>query len=206
MTDEEIAELEAENGLRQFDLGMTMIEYFLDPQTPFDLQPSHIQSLQKEAVRGLLPNPGEWRHGDVIITGSAHTPPGPHLVKALVTEFCEFINDNLHEKTAFELAAYTMWRLNWIHPFSDGNGRTSRMVSYIVLTLKLGHVLNGSPTIPEQIQQDRTEYISALEVEDQSIRENSDPDLGAMIEMLKNYLARQLLSVIENAQGGESLR
>jgi hypothetical protein len=35
------------------------------------------------------------------------------------------------DATAIHLAAYLMWRLNWIHPFADGNGRTARMTSYV---------------------------------------------------------------------------
>lgn len=205
MTNDQIAKLEAENGLKQFDLGLDMIRYFLEPGRPFELQPSHLQQLQAEAVRGLVTDPGEFRVGNARITDSAHVPPGPHLVKNLVIEFCEYVNNNLHELTAFQMAAYVMWRLNWIHPFPDGNGRTSRMISYIVLSLRLGHELNGSPAIPAQIQEEKGEYLQALDVADEAVRSGKPPDLDPMIEMLKNYLARQLLSVIENADGGEPM-
>ncbi len=80
-----------------------------------------------------------------------------------MNEMCEYVNDNLHTRTAFHLSAYVMWRHNWIHPFADGNGRTSRVLSYIVLSIATGYVLPGIPAIPEQIQKDRSGYFTALE-------------------------------------------
>ena len=32
----------------------------------------------------------------------------------------------------FARAAYTLWRLNWIHPFDDGNERTARVLALII--------------------------------------------------------------------------
>ena len=114
----------------------------------------------------------------------------------------DYINDNWHEKTAFYLAAYAMWRLNWIHPFSDGNGRTARALSYVILCLRLGYVIPGSPSIPAQIEQDKSHYIVALEKADESVK-NGEVDLSEMEAMIRYMLARQLLSVIEAAGGVE---
>ncbi len=114
---------------------------------------------------------------------------------------CDYVNDNLHVSTPFHLAAYVMWRINWIHPFSEGNGRTSRIVSYIILNVKLGYLLPGIPSIPQQIQQDRSAYFRALEQADEADRID-DLDVSAMEEALKGMLATQLLSVIEAADGG----
>jgi Fic family protein len=195
-----IAELEVENGFRQFDLALDIIRTFLDPERPFALRPSLIQQLQAVAVDGIEPYPGQWRTGTAKITKSKHNPPEPHLVASLVQEMCDFVNDNWHERTAFFLAAYIMWRLNWIHPFSDGNGRTSRVTSYIVLCVKLNTVLPGAPTIAQQIQDNRDPYFHALEAADAEYAEGR-LDFSAMEEMLRNMLAKQLLGVIEQASG-----
>ena len=116
--DQRIAELEIQNGFRQFDLALDVIKTFLEPDRPFALRPTLIQQLQKVAVEGVLPYPGDWRTGPAKITKSKHTPPGAHLVATLVQELCDYVNDNWHEMTAFRLAAYVMWKLNWIHPFT----------------------------------------------------------------------------------------
>jgi Fic family protein len=195
-----IAELEVENGLRQYDLAIDVIRTFQEPERPFALRPSLIQQLQSVAVKNIEPYPGEWRTSSAKITKSKHTPPGAHLVGFLVQEMCDYVNDNWHEKTAFHLSAYVMWRLNWIHPFSDGNGRTSRTTSYIVLCASLNTLLPGSPTILQQIQDDRTAYFRSLEHADEAALSGTI-DVSEMETAIKGMLARQLLSVIEQADG-----
>jgi Fic family protein len=93
-----------------------------------------------------------------------------------------------------------MWRLNWIHPFSDGNGRTSRMVSYLALSVRLGMLLPGRDTIPDQIVDNRQPYFNALEDADQALAEGRI-DLAKMEELIEGMLAKQLMSVMESATG-----
>ncbi len=202
MNEQEIARLEAANGFKQLSLGVEIIRYYLEPNRPFALRPGLMLDLQKVAVAGLVPRPGEWRRTNVAISKSAHQPPPPHLVESLVTEMCDYVNDNLHTRTAFHLSAYVMWRHNWIHPFEDGNGRTSRVLSYIVLSLCVGYVLPGTPTIPEQIQGDRSGYFRALEAADVAWKEKNTTEVDEMEQLLTGMLARQLLSVIDGAGGG----
>lgn len=113
---------------------------------------------------------------------------------------CDYINDNWHEKSAVHLASYIMWRLNWIHPFSDGNGRTSRMVSYLVLCIRLGMLLPGRNTIPDQIVDNRKPYFEALEAADRA-DEDGDLDLSQMEELIEAMLAVQLTGLMEAATG-----
>ena len=97
------------------------------------------------------------------------------------------------------LAAYVLWRLNWIHPFTDGNGRTSRAGSYLVLCCKIGAVLQGKKTIPDQISENKQPYYQALEAADEALR-NGELDLTKTEEMLSIMLARQLYAVHTVAQ------
>jgi Fic family protein len=200
MTPAEIAQREVENGRRQFLAATDMIRSYLEPGRSFALRPTHVLNLQGVAVDGIEREPGVFRRTAVGIEGAVHQPPDAFRVEGLVVEMCEYINDNLHEKSPFHLASYLMWRHNWIHPFTDGNGRTSRMLSYVVLSLTLGYELPGSPTIPEQIQADRSGYFAALEAADEADRAG-ELDVVVMENLLKAMLARQLLSVIEAASG-----
>lgn len=200
MSPAEIARREVENGRRQFLAATDMIRSYLEPGRSFALRPSHVLYLQGIAVDGIEDDPGVFRRTAVGIEGAVHQPPEALRVEGLVVEMCDYINDNLHEKSPFHLASYLMWRHNWIHPFTDGNGRTSRMLSYVVLNLTLGYELPGSPTIPEQIQADRGGYFRALEAADDADRNNAI-DVSVMESLLKAMLAKQLLSVIEAASG-----
>ena len=111
---------------------------------------------------------------------------------------CDYVNSHGDDRTAIHLAAYVMWRLNWIHPFTDGNGRTSRIVSYVVLGARLKSVLRGKNTIPDQIVDNRTPYFEALEAADRAWREERI-DVSKMEELLEGMLAVQLRSMIEQA-------
>jgi len=196
-----LALLEVENGFRQYDETIEAIKYYLDPERPFALRSGLIQQLQGVAVDGLVAHPGQWRTTPVKISKSRHQPPEAHLIPPLVQEMCDYVNDNFHERTPLHLAAFVMWRLNWIHPFEDGNGRTSRAISYLVLCTGTKLLLPGSPTIPQQIQEDRTAYFEALEQADGIYRSTQKIDVSVMEDALKNMLAKQLLGVIEKAGG-----
>jgi Fic family protein len=103
-----IARLEVENGFRQYDETIEAISYYLDPERPFALRPGLIQRLQSIAVQDLVANPGQWRSTSAKISKSKHQPPEPHLVPPLVQELCDYVNDNLHEKTPLHLSAFVM--------------------------------------------------------------------------------------------------
>jgi len=191
-------EREVSNGFRQFDKCLELVAYYLDPERPFRLRPSLIDELQREAVEGIEESAGQIRRVEVRISQSRHTPPSPWLVEAMVRELCDYINENWHERNAFHLASYAMWRLNWIHPYTDGNGRTARALSYMLLCLKVGYQLPGAPTIPQQIEEDKSHYLEALEAADKAAL-GGQVDLRNMEDMLKGMLAKQLLGVLKKA-------
>jgi len=113
---------------------------------------------------------------------------------------CEYVNENWEEKTALHLSAYVMWRLNWIHPFSDGNGRTARILSYLVFCARLKTRLPGQNTIPEQISQNKNPYYEALEMADKHYKQGA-VNLSELEKLLEGYLANQLVTVHDDAVG-----
>jgi Fic family protein len=195
---EQLAQQEALNALRQFDAVVEMVEYFLHPDRPFRFRPSHVLRLHRIALEGISAYAGNWRPAGINIGGSSHEPVGAHQVPEMVEDLCEYVNDQWMKRNAIHLAAYVMWRLNWIHPFTDGNGRTSRAASYLTLCLRIGYLLPGKRTIPDQIAEDRTPYYKALEVADLAWL-SGKLDLTAMEDLLSRMLARQLVAVHKDA-------
>jgi Fic family protein len=193
------AATETRNGLRQYDAAIGAVQSALE-RGSFKLRPSLILGLQREALAGISSYAGNYRPGGVAIEGSRHEPVGAHLVPELVEDMCDYVNEQWDRSTPIHLAAYLMWRLNWIHPFADGNGRTSRMISYVVLSIRAGFVLPGSPTIPDLIVDNRKPYFAALDAADGACREGR-VDVSAMEELLARLLARQLASFYEAAGG-----
>lgn len=98
---------------------------------------------------------GQYRKGQVFISGTEYIPPSAEQISELMAEFIEKLSkekDNLHP---VEYAAYAHRRLVDIHPFSDGNGRTARLLMNMILINK-GYCIVSIPPIL------RHEYISAL--------------------------------------------
>jgi Fic family protein len=196
-----LAEAESYNVVKQYRKIEEMVGYFLDPERPFKLRLSHLLTLHRVALEGISPLAGVLRPGGVKIFGSRHAPPDAWEVPDRLEELCDYINDKWTDKKPLHLAAYVMWRLNWIHPFTDGNGRTSRAVSYFVLCVRLKSLLPGKLTIPQQIEQEKTPYYKALEAADEAWAEGSI-DLTAMKRLLGAMLAKQLHAIYEDSEAG----
>jgi Fic family protein len=191
----ERAKLEARNALEQFDAVISVVEQFTAPDhPPFRLRPSLILQLQRIALKGLSAYAGVFRPAGVDIGGSKHKPTEAYLVPTRVEEMCDYVADNW-SKPPIHLMAYVLWRLNWIHPFTDGNGRTARAVAYLVLCARLGYRLPGTRTIPELIAMDKDPYYAALESAD-------DGDLTTLEKLLAALLAKQLYDVHRVATEG----
>lgn len=200
---DEIARIEARNGVRQTDAVTEMIEYFSHSERKFKLRPSHLLHLHRIALDGLSSYAGNWRPAGIEIKGSRHQPIGAHLVPEEVEQMCDYVNDNWETSTPLHLGAYALWKLNWIHPFTDGNGRTARAFSYLLLCLKLGYRVPGRKTIPDQISRDKDPYYKALEAADKEWVKKK-LDLSVLEKLLADLLAEQLGSVHDEATGAKT--
>jgi Fic family protein len=201
---DEKAKKEARNGLRQYDFVVEAIEHWITSGRTFKLRPSLILQLNRIALEGISAYAGNYRPSEIKIEGSKHQPVGAHLVPEKIEELCDYVNDNWN-KSAIHLAAYVMWRLNWIHPFADGNGRTSRALSYLVLCIRLGEKLPGTLTVPDQISSNKSPYYEALEAADRACSE-SQLQLTRLEELLKSLLAAQLVSILKAATESQKQR
>jgi Fic family protein len=195
--EEEKIRLESRNGAIQADF----VVYTAHEWRPGDqVTPELLKKLQELAITQMYRCAGNFRNGAVMLEGVAHTPPDHKLVPSLVDEMCAYINGNW-TKPAVHLASYAMWRLNWIHPFFGGNGRTARAFSYLVLCAGLGFALPaGDKTIPELIVENREPYYEALRSADDAWTHDR-LDLSAMEDFIGSLLAKQLLAVHELATG-----
>ncbi len=81
----------------------------------------------KERIRIV---PGELRHRDVKV--GRHVPVSAPAVPRFLERF-EFVYSRLGKTETILSAAAAHHRLAWIHPFLDGNGRVTRLVSHATL-------------------------------------------------------------------------
>lgn len=163
---------------------------------------THLLTLNRIVLEGISKLAGTFRPGLIRISNSEHQPPEPTQVPLLIEDFCDYINEAFRTKSALHIAAYALWRLNWIHPFADGNGRTARVVSYILLCARLGYRVPGTPTIPEQIAANKGPYYAALEEADKAFAAGVI-DVSGLEKLLGAHLATQLLHVHDAANNGD---
>ncbi len=193
------ARLEARNGLLQFDLVQERIRASFDGGQ-LQVTPELLCDLHEVAIRDLYPCAGRFRDGPVGIAGTQHQPPPPDEVSELVEEMCLYANSSTG--SALHVSAYLMWRLNWIHPFAGGNGRCSRAISYYALSVRLGILLPGTNTIPEQITTDRSAYYAALDAADAAWKAGAIDVSGMETLMAKMLVAQMLMKAFEPADPG----
>ncbi len=191
------AELEAQNVLLQFDELQRIISD-VKRGVKFQLRPSTLLSFHHIAIHDIYTCAGNYRTRWIGIKGSEHETPSWLEVPKLVEEMCDYINDHWDSASPIHLSSYLMWRINWIHPFFGGNGRTSRAISYLALCAKLGYNLPVKRTIPEQIVKDRQSYYDALDAADKEWEKNN-LDVSLMEELLTTLLERQLIEIIKEA-------
>lgn len=98
---------------------------------------------------------GVYRNVEVRISGAKHKPPVPSEMYQQIKNFYADMPYKVKEN-AIEFAAWTHAEFVKIHPFVDGNGRTSRMI--------MNYQLLASGFLPVSIaKENRLEYFEVLE-------------------------------------------
>lgn len=154
------------NGNRQYDFLRSVVGASLAVQRPF-LSSNVLKALNFHAIGCLHTNAGEYRPCPVSV--GTHEPPPHYRVQALMDDFVNQVNRQWEASDPVLLAAFVLWRLNWIHPFINGNGRTARAACYFVLCLKAGKWLPGAIILPELIVRERPRYVDALQQVDNGL-------------------------------------
>jgi Fic family protein len=144
-------------------------------------------------VRGGQGGPGLYRSVQNFVVSSQtgaviYTPPPPADVPPLMRELVEWLQAGgpIHPVL---IAGIAQFQLVHIHPFLDGNGRTSRLLSTLCL-YRAGYDFKRLFTLSEYYDRDRTRFYKALqEVEARGL------DLTGWLEFFVDGLATQLAEV-----------
>ncbi|MGH9402557.1 MAG: Fic family protein [Terriglobia bacterium] len=160
------AKIQEQNLLRQYDLLSNCIEIGLEKGIEsFDKYTLWV--LNYSAVANISQFGGRYREEPIYV--GKHFPPHFKDVPNQMDRFFSVVHENW---TVYDhptlLAAYALWRLNWIHPFVEGNGRTARAACYYLICIKQGQLLPGKKIVPERIRENRQPYYEALQAADQS--------------------------------------
>ena len=177
-------QVQERNLLRQYDLLTNCVEIGLQ-HGPAALDKYTLWAFNHVAVANISQHGGRFREEPIYVGN--HIPPHFKDVPELMDRFISFIHENWYNCTPTQLAAYGLWRLNWIHPFTEGNGRTARATCYYLLCARSGGLLPGRKIVPERVRDDRQPYYDALRAADQAW------DAGHLdLSEMETYLARLL--------------
>lgn len=144
------------------------------------LSRAFVGELHKIVVDNLPPppegegdkTPGEYKDGEVTIARSAHVPPDALHVKEYMEELFRWIAEPTESKYDLLKMAIAHHRFVWIHPFTNGNGRTVRLFTYAMLVKQGFHVDVGRIVNPTAVFcADRNAYYDHLSKADEGTRE-----------------------------------
>ena len=181
--------VQEKNLSRQYDLLLNCIEVGLAQGRPTAFDKYTLWALNHVAVANISQFGGRFREEPIYIGN--HIPPHFAKVPDLMDRFISTIHENWFLWTPTQVGAYALWRLNWIHPFIEGNGRTARATCYYMICVSSGALLHGNKIVPERIKENRPAYVEALRAADVAW-ESGNLDFSEMEEFVAGLLQAQL--------------
>ncbi|MFH1134661.1 MAG: Fic family protein [Pseudomonadota bacterium] len=151
-----------------------------------------------EGVRGGSAAPGQYRKIQNYVANSAtgetiYTPPPAHDAPIMMAELVDFLSSE-GETHPVLVSGIAQFQLAHIHPFLDGNGRTSRLLSTLYL-YRVGYDFKRLFTISEYYDRDRPAFYRAI----QGVRETG-MDMTGWLEFFVDGLSTQLAEVRERGE------
>ena len=153
------------------------------------LDETTVKDIHQILMEHILPG-GIYRDVNVYISGAQHTPPGPIEMYRQVKDFYIDLQWKADTLNPIELAAWTHAEFVRIHPFRDGNGRTSRLIMNYQL------MANGFPAV-DIAKEHRLEYFTALEA--YAVEDDLEP-FAEMIAELVDQRLDQYLSLADQTR------
>ncbi|MDP2162250.1 MAG: Fic family protein [Flavobacterium sp.] len=155
----------------------------------FSFNERELLTIHNLILRGIIPeDAGRYRRVQVMIKGSNHMPPQPYLVPKEMEDYFLWYETQKSKLHPVILAAEMHERLVNIHPFIDGNGRTSRLVMNLIL-LQHGYVIANIKGDYET----RMSYYQALEI---AQTEKNKEDFLVFIAKTEKESLERYLSII----------
>lgn len=185
------ARIQERNLIRQYDLLTNCIEIGIQ-KGHIALDKYTLWALNHVAVANIAQFGGRFREEPIYV--GSHIPPPFKEVPDLMDRFISFIHENWYAARETQLAAYALWRLNWIHPFVEGNGRTARAACYYILCVRSRRILQGKKIVPERIRENRPPYYAALKSADRAW-DAGNLDTSELEAYLAGLLADQLSDI-----------
>lgn len=141
------------------------------------------------------------RTGDIV-----YLPPEAKDVEALMGSMVEWIEGN-KEIPAPIVAGIAHYQFATIHPYYDGNGRTARLLTTLILHLR-GYGLKGIYSLEEYYAKDLPAYYKAVGVgpSHNYYLGRAEADITGWVEYFLEGMAYAFENVLLHMQGAEKLK
>ncbi len=155
-----------------------------------ELSEYEVRQIHALVLRGIdRENAGRYRQVPVRISGSRHEPPQPWDLIQLMQDYgLWLLSEEAKKLHPAVFAAEAHERLVTIHPFIDGNGRTSRLIMNLIL-LRYGYPIANISGDTES----RLAYYDALE--QASLTKNKEPFLRLIAGQIRQN-GEKLLKIL----------
>lgn len=154
-----------------------------------------IRDIHHELLKGVNDEiAGKYR--TVNVTVGNYLPPNPVEVPSLMHNLVTWLNcPNPQNLSPLIHAGIVHYRLVAIHPFKDGNGRTTRALTTLYL-IKNGYDITNSFALESYYNRERKAYYTALSSADSQRTPDGEPDLTYWLE----YFTTGILTEATRAQ------
>lgn len=176
-------------------------ENYNDPKLVInELTIRHLHKLCVQGIEGMEKEAGKYRTvQNYIVSGATrtpvYTPPPAPDVPPLMKDLVGWIQEaEKNEVSPFILSGIAHYEFESIHPFVDGNGRTGRALSTLIL-YKLGYDTKSFFSLEEYFDTHSSEYYGNLQKLRRSYRESPNPDLTEWVEFFTHAIESEMARV-----------
>lgn len=188
-----LASSDERRDLQREALAHIRVQRWLDEDGSVDREPASVRFIEELHARfyeGATPRmldvplpdgtrstlePGQYRKHEVVV--GRHQPPSPAALPGFMQHFEQrFTMTKARAGTRIVIMASAHHRLNYIHPFADGNGRVSRLMSH-AMACRAGVGAHGLWSISRGLARglsDRGEYKAMMDQADSPRRGDRD--------------------------------
>ncbi len=166
-----------------------------------------VLAIQKEVTKGILEfkKSGYFRPSTVYVVNTIenidkvmYRPPSAKKVPTLVSDLLAWLNGAGNDLHPVISAGILHLEFASIHPFTDGNGRTTRLLTQLYL-MQSGWDFRKILVLDEYYNQDRLEYYNALQIE-KTYRERVGQDITSWLEYFTEGFLVESMRVKDDIQ------
>lgn len=191
---EENKEFENIKEIENIEIAINYVNTCFDEDKEFKISNKFLKELHYLITKGLKNEgsneSGSYRTCYVKINKAIYTPPNPTAVPGFMQELIEWINKDDKMQMQLLKVAIAHHCFTWIHPFDNGNGRMSRILTYSMLRqygFDMAYLLNSTAVFCI----DRNKYFEMLQVAD----ENTDESKAIWCEYVLSGLHKEMSKV-----------